>query len=338
MKRIVLCFVVLLTGTSGGFAQTGGFTSIDVTMTTIDSFTLDEATSAYGQIEFRGGLVLRSQYQHFGAISGLDVRPGGALVAVTDTGFWITGQLIEENGWLRGASDFQMAPMLDDRGDVAIGKSTADAEGLRFDPRDETFVVSFEQQHRVERYSGELSSAIPAPVALPSLSGLRSNRGIEAIAIAPAGGPLGGALVIISEGSEDGDGGIRAWVVGGPQAGAFSIRRLGTFSITDAAFLPNGDLFVLERNFSLSQGVGVRIRRLSAADIRPGRVIDGPVLLFDDHLFQIDNLEGMSLRELPTGEVLITLVSDNNHSLLQRTLLLQFVWRETIPPEPVPQP
>jgi len=67
-------------------------------------------------------------------------------------------------------------------------------------------------------------------------------------------------------------------------------------------------------------------------------VIDGPVILFDDHLLQIDNLEGMSLRELPTGEVLITLVSDNNHSLLQRTLLLQFIWRETIPPEPVPRP
>lgn len=337
MKQPLLALLVLLAGSSAGVAQTG-FTAIDVTMTTIDRFTIDDAASVHGEIEYRGGLVLRSQYQHFGAISGLDIRPDGALIAVTDTGFWVTGQLIEEDGWLRGVSDFQMAPMLDVHGDVANGKSTADAEGLRFDPRDGSLVVSFEQQHRVERFAGELSSAIPTPVGLPSLPGLRSNRGIEAIALAPAAGPLGEALVIISEGSEDGDGGIRAWVVGGPQAGAFSIRRLGTFSITDAAFLPNGDLFVLERNFSLSQGVGVRIRRLSAADIQPGRVIDGPVVLFDDHLFQIDNLEGMSLRELPTGEVLITLVSDNNHSLLQRTLLLQFAWRETIPPEPVPRP
>ena len=337
MKWIGLAAVVMLAGISGSAAQPD-FIVIEVTTTAIDGFTIDDATSAYGEIEFRGGLVLRSPYQHFGAISGLDVRPDGALVAVTDTGFWLTGQLIEEGEWLRGVSDFQMAPMLDVEGNIAIGKSKADAEGLRFDPRDRTLVVSFEQEHRVERFAGELSLAVPIAVPLPYLAGLGSNRGIEAIAIAPAGGPLGDALVIISEAGDDGDGGIRGWVVGGPQAGEFSIQRLGTFSITDAAFLPNGDLFVLERNFSLSEGVGVRIRKLSAADIRPGGVVDGPVVLFDDHLFQIDNMEGISLRELPGGEVLITLVSDNNHSLLQRTLLLQFIWREAIPPDPVQRP
>ena len=78
----------------------------------------------------------------------------------------------------------------------------------------------------------------------------------------------------------------------------------------------------------------MRIRRLAADDIRPGATVDGQMVLFDDHLFQIDNMEGMALRQLPTGEVLITLISDDNHSLLQRNLLLQFVWRETISSQP----
>ena len=66
--------------------------------------------------------------------------------------------------------------------------------------------------------------------------------------------------------------------------------------------------------------------------------MDGPTVLFDDHLFQIDNMEGMVLRPQPSGDVMITLVSDDNHSLLQRTILLQFLWRETIPPLPPARP
>ncbi len=335
MRRAILAALFLVAGIAGAGAQ---FTAIEVDASPIDQFTITEATTPFGEIAFRGGLVLRSPYRHFGAISGLEVQPDGSLVAITDTGFWLTGQLIEEDNWLRGVADFRMAPMLDADGDAANTKSSTDAEGLRLDPRTGGYVVSFENNHRVSRFSGALDEARPVSVALPSLTGLRGNRGIEAIAVAPEGGPLGDALVIFSEAADDGNGGIRGWVVGGPQAGSFSVQRYGTFSITDAAFLPNGDLFILERNFSLSEGIGVRIRRLSAADLRPGATVDGPVILFDDHLFQIDNMEGLALREQPDGSVLITLVSDNNHNLLQRTLLLQFVWRETIPPEPTPRP
>ena len=335
MRRFFLAASLLVSGSFGAAAQ---FTAIEIDASPIDRFTITDTTTGYGEIAFRGGLVLRSSYRHFGAISGLDVRADGSLVAITDTGFWLTGQLLEEDNWLRGVTDFQMTPMLDADGDIANAKSSTDAEGLRFDPRDGTYVVSFENNHRVSRFLGDLATARPAPVALPTLSGLGGNRGIEAVAVAPSGGPLGDALVIFSETADDGNGGIRGWVVGGPRAGSFSVARYGTFSITDAAFLPNGDLFILERNFSLSEGIGLRIRRLSAADIRPGATVDGPVVLFDDHLFQIDNMEGLALRELSDGGVLITLVSDNNHSLLQRTLLLQFIWRETVPPEPTPRP
>lgn len=335
MRRALLAAALLVSGTVGAGAQ---FVAIEIDASPIEQFTITDATTAYGEIAFRGGLVLRSPYRHFGALSGLEVRADGSLVAITDTGFWLTGQLTEEGDWLRGVTDFRMAPMRDADGDIANTKSSTDAEGLRFDPRNGTYVVSFENNHRVSRFGSDLEEARPVPVALPSLAGLGGNRGIEAVAVAPEGGPLGDALVLFSESADDGNGGIRGWIVGGPQAGAFSVRRYGTFAITDAAFLPNGDLFILERNFSLSEGIGLRIRRLSVADMRPGAMVDGPVILFDDHLFQIDNMEGLALRERPDGSILITLVSDNNHNLLQRTLLLQFIWRETVPPEPTPRP
>ncbi len=40
--------------------------------------------------------------------------------------------------------------------------------------------------------------------------------------------------------------------------------------------------------------------------------------------YQIDNLEGLSVHRASSGEVVLTMVSDDNFSLLQRTILLQF--------------
>jgi len=336
--RTALAGILLLALGATAKAQ-DGLVAIDVTATPIATFEIDGATTGFGEIVFRGGLVLRSPYSHFGSLSGFDIAPDGTFYAVTDTGFWVTGTLIEDGDWLTGVAGIAMAPILGADGEPDNLNRTADAEGLRFDALSNSVVVVFEQQHRVNRYSAaELAAALPTPVALPSLPGLRGNRGIESLALAPGDGPLGDAIVIISEGADDGAGGIRGWVVGGPRAGSFSVRRHGLYDITDAAFLPNGDLFILERLFALSEGIGMRIRRLSANDIRPGATVDGPVVLEDQHIFQIDNMEGMSLRPLPSGDVLITLVSDNNHSLLQRTLILQFLWSEAIPPEPLPRP
>jgi hypothetical protein len=40
--------------------------------------------------------------------------------------------------------------------------------------------------------------------------------------------------------------------------------------------------------------------------------------------YQIDNLEGLSVNRTSRGDVMLTMVSDDNFSRLQRTILLQF--------------
>lgn len=339
--RTRLAVGALIAGTAIASAEPG-LVPVEITARPITSFTINQPDASVGTMEFRGGFSLSSRFRDFGAFSGIDFLPDGTLIAIADTGFWMTARLVEEDGWLRGVTDVRVGPMLDTDGGEANLKDTTDAEGLRLMPGGQSLMVSFEQHHRLSVFpigaDIGLSIPSPAPFTLPDLSVLRSNRGIEAVAIAPETGPLGGATVIFSEEGLDGNGGLRAWVLGGPRAGSFAVRRDGHFDITDAAFLPNGDLFILERRLSMSEGIAMQIRRLSAEDIRPGRTVDGPVVLYDDHLFQIDNMEGMALRELPSGEVLITLVSDNNHSLLQRNLILQFLWRETIPPLPRERP
>ena len=53
-------------------------------------------------------------------------------------------------------------------------------------------------------------------------------------------------------------------------------------------------------------------------------VVDGPVLFEADLGYEIDNMEGLSVHRGVSGEIVLTLISDDNFSVLQRTLLLQF--------------
>ncbi|MGN6584071.1 MAG: esterase-like activity of phytase family protein, partial [Rhizobiaceae bacterium] len=58
--------------------------------------------------------------------------------------------------------------------------------------------------------------------------------------------------------------------------------------------------------------------------IRPGRIADGPVLLRADMAYQIDNMEGLDIWRRQDGATMISIVSDDNQSILQRNLYLEF--------------
>jgi len=53
-------------------------------------------------------------------------------------------------------------------------------------------------------------------------------------------------------------------------------------------------------------------------------VVNGPVLFEADLRQSIDNMEGLSVHRGADGETVLTMISDDNFSPLQRTLLLQF--------------
>ena len=72
----------------------------------------------------------------------------------------------------------------------------------------------------------------------------------------------------------------------------------------------------------------MRIRRVPLAGVKPGARVDGPDLVEADMGYQIDNMEGLSVHRAADGELVLTLISDDNFSPLQRTLLLQFTLAE----------
>jgi hypothetical protein len=140
----------------------------------------------------------------------------------------------------------------------------------------------------------------------------------------PKGTPLAGALVAISERSIDGDGNVRGFLIGGPKPGTFTIKRRNDFDIVDCALVSSSDLLLLERFFTWQKGVAMRIRRVPLANVMPGALLDGPSLIQADMGYQIDNMEGLSVHRSGDGTIVLTLVSDDNFSIIQRTLLLQF--------------
>ena len=104
-----------------------------------------------------------------------------------------------------------------------------------------------------------------------------------------------GGLVVVSEKSLDKAGNIFAAIIEGPHKGVFTVKRNGDFDITDGAFLPDGDLLLLERSFTMAEGVKMRLRRIYGESVAKGAVADGPVLLEADMGYQIDNMEGMDV-------------------------------------------
>ena len=53
-------------------------------------------------------------------------------------------------------------------------------------------------------------------------------------------------------------------------------------------------------------------------------LVDGEPLIVADLAYQIDNMEGIAVHRNARNETIVTLVSDDNFSFLQRNLLLQF--------------
>src|SRR5215813_13122079 len=207
------------------------------------------------------------------------------------------------------------------------GRRRATAGGARIAEDGGTLYVGIERVHQIVRfnYGTEGLLARGRPIALPpGLRSLPPNRGIEALVFVPKGLPLAGTLIAISERGLDKAGNTNSFLIGGASPGNFTVRRSLNFDITDAALLPGGDILLLERRFSWSSGLAVRMRRVALGEIKPGTVVEGPVLFDVDLGYEIDNLEGLSVHRSAGGETVLTLISDDNFSAVQRTLLLQF--------------
>lgn len=278
----------------------------------------------FGSLEFRGGLVLTSTHRSFGGISALHIHPDGErFIALSDRTAWIRGRILYEGKRPASITEASIHPVLNPEGQPA---SRWDTESIAADGT--RLYVGLEGMNSIFRFDYDWKSfpenAQPIPVP-PELKTLPSNQGLEALVFVPKRFRLAQTLIGFSEHGLTKDGNLKAFLIGGPTPGTFAVKRTDGFDISDAALLPDGDILILERQFSLQRGVAMRIRRIRMSDIKPDALVDGPAIIDADIRSQLDNMEALNVHRTPEGETLLTLISDDNFSPIQRTILLQFV-------------
>lgn len=279
---------------------------------------------------FRGGLQLTSVTDTFGGISGLGfVDDNGGLVAVSDRGNFIAAKLIHDDAGrplsLVGAT---VTPIKNSSGADLPRAYVRDAEALSIVYREggaAAVRVGYENLTRVADFMLENGIPVGAAREIPIpqwLGDTRTNEAIEALCIAPPTSPVAGSTVILTEGVPSGDDARAGWMLGRADTGPLSYRPGPGLNPTDCAFLPDGDLLVLERGVALL-AFGMRLVRIPAAEVRPGATLQGDVLI-EGVGGDIDNMEAVAVHTGPGGETRIIIASDNNFNDWQRNLLLEF--------------
>ena len=313
----------------------------------------------FGKLEFRGGLVLKSTNPYFGGWSGLALDADGRrLLAISDTGSWLTAELRYDRSIAAGLSpsgiaDARIGPLRDADGAPFARGRDRDSEGLAVVAgtiEKGEALISFEQNHRVGRFPigpdgvGPLQGYLPVP---PETAQMSRNTGLEAVCVL-RGSAHAGSVVILSErfpGSQSHVGWLGA---AGPlsdtRAPGGNWRRLAIvsiddFDLTDCHGLADGGMLVLERRFHLRDalsGPKMRLRRFTATEIASQAPMRGEVLVVAGPGEEIDNMEGLAVHTNAAGETIVTMISDDNFNhRLQRNVLLQFALP---PPDPTDTP
>ena len=281
-------------------------------------------------VVWRGGMEMQSQADTFGGLSGLGFTgPDNRLVIASDRGNFISARLLYDEAMRPvGLIGVTIEPIQNSKGTELPRAYTRDAEALSVIVRDgqpSAIRVGFENLTRVADFTlvdGKPSGAA-REVNIPDwLSDTRTNETLEAVCIAPAASPIAGSTLLLTEGVIDDDGQHSAYLLGQNDKGPLSYISGDGTNPTDCAFLPNGDLLVLERGVALF-AFKMRLVRVAAADVKAGAHMNGELLL-ETSGADIDNMEAVAVHAAPDGATRITILSDNNFNDWERNLLLEF--------------
>ena len=276
------------------------------------------AGAGSGPAVFAGRIVWESDKSYFGGFSGLEVAQDGlTFMAIGDNAQIVSGRLLRKDGELTGVSTGPIGALKGTDG-VELFRSEEedlnDSEGLALLP-DGSFYVSFERRARVWRYRSETAPA----EALPAHDDFQfewTNASFEALAV-----DADGDLYTLPERWQTDDTPYPVYQLrGGSWSIAFELPRQGKFRATGADFGPDGALYLLERRFLPPFGFRSRVRRIR---FDASGVIEDRVLLessFREH----DNLEGIAVWRDASGDIRLTMISDDNYSFLQVTEIVEY--------------
>jgi hypothetical protein len=292
---------------------------------------LPGAGTRIGDLVFEGGFQLVGTTPGFGGLSGLAAAAPDRLLAATDSGDLVSISLsVTAEG--TPAAHCRITPLETESGRGLGEKSQSDSEGLAVLGPDR-IAVSFERNHRIATFAlGEDARSDGAIVDFDGQDGLDGNEGLEALAILSSGAILAGAESIsitarphpVWRLEPTGD---PTHPFAQPQAATFTLPGAPGFGLVGFDQGPDGGLFVLERFYSDAIGNRVRILRLAPGVAETARGRARPVELAGlrpGGALDVDNFEGIAATAGPDGGTILWIVSDDNFSSRQKTLLYRF--------------
>lgn len=287
----------------------------------IAQFHTESDANQFGKLTFVGGLVLTSKHEEFGGISALRFVQNDNFVAVTDKARVITGTLIRKEGKPSAIKGERITRIKAGSGKTITGAEDKDAESLEIIGNQ--YIVGFERNDRVKRFTMRGRKLVADDAYNVDLNPFEfpNNKGPEAL----AWDQDANKLLVFAEYALNEDGNHRGFIVSaGKVEREISVIQRNGFSLTDAAFLPNGDLLFLERYYNPFTGAFMRLRQIARTDLYGDKPIDGETLVEFNQDYEIDNQEALAVSTMADGTTRLTIVSDDNFSKGQRTLLLEF--------------
>ena len=315
---IIACCAFLILGAAAAYAYVHQpFASDPSEVLAVPLSQDDPALDRVGDLRFMGGLDIPRMGQNIGGLSGLRWdADSGRLLAITDDARWVWIDPVELDGRLTGIETVTSAPMLGPDGQPLTGKEQGDSESLTRSA-DGGWLVGFERQHRIARFVEIGARAQETGVdPLPIFGALEENSGLEAIA-----GDEDALFLCAERGAANPSepncarrsrGGALELIALNPPA---AIAEFGAVP-TDADRASDGSIYVLFRSYDPVIGNTAGIVALGADGARA-------VLTTLRRPLIVDNFEGLAVRE-ETGRTFLYIVSDDNFSAGQRTLLMKF--------------
>ena len=265
-----------------------------------------------GSLEKAGRVVWDFHLENFGGFSGIEVYPDGRFLTISDRGNFYWGQIVREGGEIVEVITDNHTPILDSKGNPLQGRN-GDAEGLAIGVDGEIY-ISFEKNHRIMRHTDQFTEGTFVP-GDGLFDQFQFNSGMEALATDDQG-----RLYVIPERSGELERPFPVYRFDGDWLEIGSIARADDFLITGADVGPDGMLYVLERGFAPLRGFHFRIRRY---DLTPNP--DAGETLFQSNAGNLDNFEGISVWQDQAGQTRLTIISDDNFNMFQRTIIEEYV-------------
>ncbi len=274
-------------------------------------------TRRVGELIFLNAWELGSNNENFGGVSALAALADGRFIGVSDAGTLIGFGLTRDD---RTDRPF-IAPLPDSRGPQVTYKDR-DSEGIAYDPATGQFWVSYEANHAIRRFARSFARST-GTVRPREMHGWPKNKGAESIIRL-----ADGRFMVIAESLEDDDTHQALMFSGDPvEPGTnimrFSYRPPAGYRVTDGVQLPDGRLVILNRWVGLPNGFAAKLAIIDPASITKDNGVGGQVIATLATPLLIDNMEGIAVSKDGT-DTIIWLISDNNFSIFQRTLLMKF--------------